>query len=147
MLLLWGGVNAGEPRLEPAFVYPMAARFPSSAGPYRLSGRDAAGRILFSLSFTPTSVAHGIGDENRAFAFAIPFDPAWTETLDLLTLSGPEGTTSVDRSRGGRAALLVDDVTGRVRSIVRHWPGTAVPTRVNAGTGIRVLRGLPRRPD
>ncbi len=143
MLLLWGGVNAGELRLEPAFVYPTTARLPSSAGPYRLSGHDAAGRTLFSLSFTPTSLAHGAGGENRAFAFAIPFDLAWTETLDRMTLRGPEGTTSVDRARGGRAALVVDDVTGRVRSIVRHWPGTA---RATDGTRARTLRGLPRHP-
>ncbi|MXW56090.1 MAG: hypothetical protein F4Z59_05240, partial [Gemmatimonadales bacterium] len=56
MLLLWGGIDDGELRLEPAFVYPTASHLPSAAGPYRLSGRDAAGRILFSLSFTPTSV-------------------------------------------------------------------------------------------
>ena len=144
MLLLWGGVDAGKLRLEPAFVYPTTARLPSSAGPYRLSGRDAAGRILFSLRFAPTSLSHGTGGEHRAFAFAIPFDPAWVETLDLLTLSGPEGTASVDRARGGRAALLVDDVTGRVRSIVRHWQGAA---RATDGTKARALRGLPRRPD
>ena len=143
MLLLWGGVDAGELRLEPAFVYPAAARLPSSAGPYRLSGRDAGGRILFSLSFAPTPLGHGTHGENRAFTFAIPFDPAWAETLDLLTLSGPEGATSVDRARGGRAALLVDDATGRVRSIVRHWPGTA---RATDGPGARPLRGLPRHP-
>ncbi|WP_419937942.1 hypothetical protein [Candidatus Palauibacter sp.] len=84
--------------------------------------------------------------DNRAFAFAIPFDPAWAETLDLLTLSGPEGTTSVDRGRGGRAALLVDHVTGRVRSIARHWPDTAPPARATDGTGVRAVRGLPRHP-
>ena len=105
MLLLWGGVHAGELRLEPAFVYPTTARLPSSAGPYRLSGHDGAGRILFSLSFTPASLAHGTHDENRAFAFAIPFDPAWTETLDR---SHAERTRrlrrSVDRARGGGRA-------------------------------------------
>ena len=147
MLLLWGGVDAGELRLEPAFAYPAAARLPSSAGPYRLSGRDAAGRILFSLSFAPTSVAHGIRDENRAFAFAIPFDPAWAETMELLTLSGPEGSTSVDRARGGRAALVVDRATGRVRSIVREVAAAPAPARANEGTGVRVLRGLPRHPS
>jgi hypothetical protein len=111
----------------------------------RLSGRDAAGRILCSFSFAPTSVAHGTDDENRAFAFAIPFDPAWTETLDLLTLTGPEGATSVDRARGARAALVIDRATGRVRSIVRDGAG-GVPAQANDGTGVRVLRGLPRRP-
>ena len=144
MLLLWGGVDDGELRLEPAFVFRTAARRPSQPGPYRLSGRDAEGRSLFSVSFTPTPVAHGIDDDNRAFAFAIPFDPAWAETLDVLTLSGPEGTTTVDRARGGRAALLVDRVTGRVRSIVRHWSDTIPPMGATDGTGVRTVRGLPR---
>jgi len=146
MLLLWGGVDAGELRLEPAFVYPTAARLPSSAGPYRLSGRDAAGRILFSLGFTPTPVAHGIDDESRAFTFAIPFDPAWAEMLDHLTLSGPEGSTSVDRARGGRAALIIDRLTGRVGSSVRDLTGTLPTSSRSEGDRLEVVRGLPRHP-
>ena len=146
MLLLWGGVDDGEPRLEPAFVYPTAARRPSQPGPYRLSGRDAAGRVLFSLSFSPTLIAHGIDAGNSAFAFAIPFEPAWAETLDVLMLSAPEGTTSVDRARGGRAALLVDPVTGRVRSIARRWPGPAPSAQAAGGTRVQALPGLPRPP-
>ncbi|MDE2662283.1 MAG: hypothetical protein OXI39_04695 [Gemmatimonadota bacterium] len=146
MLLLWGGVDAGQPRLEPAFVYPTAPHLPSSAGPYRLSGRDAAGRILFSLSFTPTSVGHGIGEDHRAFAFAIPFDPAWAETLDVLTLVGPAGSVSVDRGRGGRAALVIDRATRRVRSIVRDGPDTLPPRLRSEGERLEVARGLPRHP-
>lgn len=146
MLLLWGGVDNGELRLEPAFAYRTAARRPSQPGPYRLSGRDAEGRSLFSLGFAPTPVAHGIDHGSSAFVFAIPFDPAWAETLDVLTLSGPEGTTTVDRARGGRAALVVDRVTGRVRSIVRHWSDTIPPMGATDGTGVRAVRGLPRRP-
>ena len=146
MLLLWGGVDEGELRLEPAFAYPAAARLPSSGGPYRLTGRDAAGRILFSLGFSPTSVAHGIGDENLAFAFAIPFDPAWAETLDRLTLSGPSGSASVDRTRGGRAALVIDRATGRVRGIVRDGPDTLPSQLRSEGDRLEVARGLPRHP-
>ena len=144
MLLLWGGVNGGELRLEPAFVYPTTARLPSSAGPYRLSGHDAAGRTLFSLSFTPTSLAHGTHDENRAFAFAIPFDPAWTETLDRLTLRGPEGSATVDRSRGGHARLIIDRNAGRIRGIVRHWPGRLPPALAPDRAVLDVGHGLPR---
>lgn len=144
MLLLWGGIDAGQPRLEPAFAYPTAARLPSSGGPYRLSGRDAAGRILFSFSFTPISVAHGIGEENRAFTFAIPFDPAWAETLDRLTLSGPSGSVSVDRARGSGAALVIDRATGRVRSIVRDGADTFPWTLRSEGDRLEIARGLPR---
>ncbi len=146
MLLLWGGVDAGELRLEPAFVRAAARHLPSRPGPYRLSGIDGSGRVLFSLSFTPTSVAHGIGDENRSFAFAIPFNPAWAQTLDRLTLNGPEGTTSVDRARGARAALVIDRATGRVRGLVRDGAGTLPTPWLSEGDRLEVARGFPRHP-
>ena len=103
---------------------------------------DAAGRRLFSLSFA----ADPIDDANRAFTFAIPFDPAWTETLDRVTLTGPEGAVTLDRGRGGRAALIVDRATGRVQSIVRDGAGALPSALGTAGIGLRVIRGLPRSP-
>ena len=146
MLLLWGGAENGELRLEPAFVRATSPQLPSRPGPYRLSGLDAMGRILFSLGFRPTPVAHGVDDDSRAFAFAIPFDPAWTETLDRLTLSGPEGSTSIDRDRGGRAAMIIDRLTGRVRSIARDLTGTLPTSLRSEGDRLEIVRGLPRHP-
>ena len=141
MLLLWGGIVDGVPRLEPAFAHMAAARPPSAPGPYRLAGVDAAGRTLFSLNFAPER----IDERNAAFAFAIPFDPAWTGALDRITLTGPEGSVTLDRPRGGRAALLVDRVTGRGRGITRDGDGAASSMpESTAGTEIRILRGLPR---
>ncbi|WP_419935110.1 hypothetical protein [Candidatus Palauibacter sp.] len=142
VLLLWGGVRNGALRLEPAFAHPAPARLPSAPGPYRLSGVDAGGRRLFSLSFA----ADPIDGANRAFTFAIPFDPAWTEALDRVTLTGPEGAVTLDRGRGGRAALIVDRATGRVQSIVRDGAGPLAEALGTAGIGLRVIRGLPRSP-
>jgi hypothetical protein len=64
----------------------------------RLSGRDAAGRILFSFSFAPTSVAHGVDDENRV--------------------------RSIVRGGAGTAPAQADDGTGvrTLRGLPRH-PG------------------------
>ena len=146
MLLLWGGFDDGELRLEPAFVRPTFAHLPSRPGPYRLSGRDATGRILFSLRFTPTPVAHGIDGASGAFTFAIPFDPAWAEALDLLTLSGPEGSVTIDRDRGERAALIIDAATGRVRGMARDLSGSLPPPLRAEGVRLEVVRGLPRHP-
>ncbi|WP_419163793.1 hypothetical protein [Candidatus Palauibacter sp.] len=84
-----------------------------------------------------------IDDENSAFTFAIPFDPAWTEALDRITLAGPEGSATLDRARGGRAALLVDRTTGRVRSIARDVPAGFGDTETTDG-GMEVVRGLPQ---
>ena len=142
MLLLWGGVLDGVPRLEPAFAHPAPARPPTASGPYRLRGLDEAGRSLFSLSFAPQE----IDDRNAVFAFAIPFDPAWTETFDRLTLTGPEGAATLDRTQGGDATLLIDPATGRVRGIARGGPG-ALQERLQAdATHWQRIPSLPRPP-
>lgn len=142
-LLLWGSVADGVPRLEPAFAHPAPTRLPPAPGPYRLSGLDAAGRHLFSLSFSPTPIADG----GAVFAFAIPFDPTWTEALDRLTLTGPAGSTSVNRTQGASAALLLNPTTGRVRGILRDDSG-ALPLMSNAAAAPAPSRvpGLPRHP-
>lgn len=49
-LLVWGGVDAaGIPFLEPAFVIDAPAALPARTGDYRLSGRTADERELFSV--------------------------------------------------------------------------------------------------
>ena len=98
-LLLWGGVQEGEVRLEPPFAHDARLELPEAFGPYQLEGLDAEGRRLFSLSFTPDELDHG----GSSFLFAIPFEPEWTEDLDRVTLTGPEGSTTLDRDTGGRA--------------------------------------------
>ena len=142
-LLLWGGVHEGGLRLEPAFAHDARLKLPETPGPYRLEGRDAEGRRLFSFSFTPDALAHGGG----SFLFAIPFEPAWTEGLDRITLTGPEGSTTLDRDAGGRAALIIDRVSGRVRAISRDWAdgNGALPAAMAASTQVEILRGLPNR--
>ena len=90
-LLLWGGVHEGGLRLEPAFAHDARLKLPEAPGPYRLEGRDAEGRRLFSFSFTPDALDHGGG----SFLFAIPFEPEWNEDLDRIRLTGPEGSTAL----------------------------------------------------
>ena len=142
-LLLWGGVHKGDLRLEPAFAHDARLKLPQAPGPYQLEGRDAEGRRLFSFSFTPDALAHGGG----SFLFAIPFEPAWTEDLDRITLTGPEGSTTLDRETGGRAALIIDRASGRVRTIARDWSvGNAASAAAMASDAqVEVIRGLPRR--
>ncbi len=142
-LLLCGGVQDRELRLEPAFAHDARLKLPEASGPYRLEGLDAEGRRLFSFSFTPDAVAHGGG----SFLFAIPFEPAWTEDLDRITLTGPEGSTTLDRETGGRAALIIDRASGLVRTIARDWSdgGVAHPAAKQASAQVKIIRGLPRR--
>ena len=142
-LLLWGGVREGELRLEPAFAHDARLKLPEAPGPYQLEGRDAEGRRLFSFSFTPDELDHG----GSSFLFAIPFEPEWTEDLDRITLTGPEGSTALDRETGGRAALIIDRASGRVRTIARDWSveDAALPAAMAADAQVEVIRGLPRR--
>ncbi len=142
-LLLWGGVHEGDLRLEPAFAHDARLKLPETPGPYRLEGRDAEGRRLFSFSFTPDALAHGGG----SFLFAIPFEPEWFEALDRITLTGPEGATTLERDTGGRAALIIDRASGLVRTIARDWfvGGGTVPLPLPTSTQVEVIRGLPRR--
>ena len=119
-LVLWGGINNGNLYLEPPLALNAPVKLPGGSGPYRISGFDREGRVLFSFDFTPDPTDHG----GSTFVFAVPFRQAWTEVLYQVTLSGPEGSTGLDRSEIDRAAVVVDLTTGRLRSIVRNWPDT-----------------------
>ena len=143
-LLLWGGVHDGSLRLEPAFAHDARSKLPEAPGPYRLEGLDAEGRRLFAFSFTPEGLSHGGGG---SFLFAIPFEPEWSEDLDRILLTGPEGSTALDRDTGGRAALIIDRSSGLVRTIARDWPvgDAASAAAMAAGAQVEVIRGLPRR--
>ena len=142
-LLLWGGIQEGELRLKPAFAHDARLKLPEASGPYQLAGLDAEGRRLFSLSFTPDELDHG----GSSFLFAIPFEPEWTEDLDRITLTGPEGSTTLDRDTGGRAALIIDRASGRVRTISRDWSDGdgALPAAMAANIQVEIIRGLPSR--
>ena len=142
-LLLWGGVHEGNLRLEPAFAHDARLKLPEAPGPYQLEGLNRDGRRLFSFSFTPDALTHGGGGK---FLFAIPFEPEWPEDLDRITLTGPEGSTALDRDTGGRAALILNRASGRVRTIARDWPvgGAASAAAMAADSQVEVIRGLPR---
>ena len=147
-LLVWGGVGPdGAPFLEPVFVLDGSATLPRSKGRYRLTGVDSDGRELFSLSFDMTETVDGEG--GSSFAFAVPAETSWGSDLVRVTLSGPDGSVSLDAERRARAGAIIQDPrTGRIRGIFSDLPpGT---TRANAvalspAPGLEVLfsRGLP----
>ncbi len=140
-LLLWGGVRDGGLRLEPAFVHDARIKLSEVSGPYQLTGLDSQGRRLFSFSFTPDK----LDDAGSNFLFAVPFEPEWTEDLDRVTLTGPEGSTTLDRNTGGRAAMIVDRATGQVRTIARDWSDGPLPVAMPANAQVEIIRGLPSR--
>ncbi len=138
-LLLWGNAGAGDLLLEPAFVIDAPPTTPTEDGPYRLEGLDAAGRSLFTFSFTPDELEYGGGQ----FAFAIPWEGRWggPDGLDRVELSGPDGAVAIGRSGGRAAALVLDPGTRRLRGILRD-PGTAPPWA--EGLDVLISDGVPR---
>ena len=131
-LLLWGGVDAeGALFLEPAFVVDAAPVLPSPGGDYRLEGRATSGRQLFSLGFDMLEVADG--EEVGAFAFTVPVQPEWAGALATITLSGSDGSYTLDRESDRPMAILLDPHTGQVHGILRDLPEGS---RTQADAGI-----------
>ena len=156
-LLLWGGVNeVGELVLEPAFAVDAPASLPRLDGPYRIVGVDEGGGTLLSLRFGMAEIADG---EGGSFAFVIPVRADWPGRLDRITLSGPEGVATLggeeneydEDSRS--AALLLGQITGRVRGLLRDWPEPSMDMsavrRVLPEPGLEVVisRGIPFQED
>ena len=147
-LLLWGGVDADSvPFLEPAFVVDAPPLLPESGGEYRLAGQTTDGAELFSLTFAMPVTADG--DGSSSFAFALPVRAAWEGSLATITLSGPDGTVTLDGDSDMPMAILRDPRTGQVRGFLRD---PSAVTRVAAdavgqgvGSGLDVLfsRGIP----
>ena len=146
-LLLWGGVGADSvPYLEPAFVVDGPAALPHSAGDYRITGRNAAGGELFSLTFAMPVTADG--DGSSSFAFALPVRPGWGGSLATITLSGPGGSVALDGETDIPIAILRSPQTGQVRGILRDPPlenEVAADVVGAAAPGLDVLfsRGIP----
>ncbi len=123
-LLLWGGVNAdGVPLLEPAFVVDAVPSVPNRGGEYRLEGIAADGSSLFYLNFDMPEVADSGGA--GAFAFLLPVGPEWSDSLASISLSGPNGSVTLDGESDHFAAILLDRRSGQIRGILRDLPVSA----------------------
>lgn len=148
-LFLWGGVDLdGEPFLNPAFVADAPAALPRTAGDHTLTGRDADGGELFSLSFAMDEVASP-GGTGFAFAFALPVRRSWAGALATVTLSGPDGEVALASDTDRPMAILRDPATGRVRAFLRDPPlamqaaGDAAGRAVGPGLDVLFSRGIP----
>ena len=102
---------------------------------------------MFSMSFTPDKVDHG----GAGFLFAVPVEESWADELERVTLTGPEGSATLDRASGGRGAIVTSRSTGRILSIVRDWSavrpgalGTAAEVAVSRSVLVREVRERER---
>ena len=147
-LLLWGGVGAdGRLHLEPVLAADIPPALPPSTGPYRITGHSRDGRTLFSLRFEMQRIEDA--DGGAGFAYALPTQPEWSGNLASITLSGPEGSFTLDETADHPLTILRDLRTGQVRAFLRGT-NTALAERQGAApllgeAGLQVLftRGIP----
>ncbi|MCY3944509.1 MAG: hypothetical protein OXG18_12235, partial [Gemmatimonadetes bacterium] len=139
MLVLWGGVLNGELRIEPVHSMYTTRALPREGGPYTLEGIASGGGVEFSLSFTPGEDVDG----NKYFLFTIPIEEDWEDTLERVTLTGPEGEVTVDSSDPRSLTVVTDPTTGLIRAILRDWD-RALPGALGDTSGLEVVttRGL-----
>lgn len=150
-LLLRGHVSAeGELHLDPAFALDAPAQLPSGTGPYRVAGFSGDGAPAFALDFDMEMVSEGGG----SFVFLVPFAEERIASLERIVLSGPEGSTTLDReTRASPVAIVMDGATGRIRAILRGEAAAAASATVaaDARSGavprerVLVSHGLPGR--
>ena len=150
---MWGGVDpGGGPFLHPAFVVDAPAALPDSAGDYTVTGRNAAGADLFSLSFTMPEVVSEEEEVGSFFAFVLPLQPEWAGNLGSITLAGPGGLVTLDEATDRPMAILRDPRTGQVRGFLSDFPpGRPAQVAADAASagvappGLEVLfsRGIP----
>ena len=133
-LLLWGGTTPdGELRLNPAFTLDLPARLPTRAGPYRLEGFGTGGAREFSLDFEMDELSHGGGN----FLFAIPLKEHWTDSLERIVLSGPEGTVVLNGASDQAMALVVDREMATPTPTRGSWSATGCPVGCRTERGFR----------
>ena len=139
MLVLWGGVLNGELRIEPVHSMQTTPKLPAEAGAYRIEGFGRDGVPEFSLSFTPGEDQYG----NKYFFFTVPIEGDWEESLEWITLTGPEGEVTVDGNDPRSLTIVTDPATGRIRAILRDW-NQALPAALGDTAGLEVVttRGI-----
>ena len=62
------------------------------------------------------------GDGSSSFAFVLPVEPGWADSLASITLSGPAGSVTLDSDTDLPMSILLDASTGQVRGILRDLP-------------------------
>lgn len=147
-LLLWGGVGAdGRLHLEPVLAADIPPALPPSTGPYLITGHSRDGRTLFSLRFEMQRIEDA--DGGAGFAYALPTQPEWSGNLASITLSGPEGSFTLDETADHPLTILRDPRTGQVRAFLRGTNAAlaerqgAAPLLGEAGPQVLFTRGIP----
>jgi hypothetical protein len=149
-LLVWGRIAAGRVVLEPGFVVNAPPRLPARPGPQRVSGLDAAGNPVFSLSFEGEEVPDLPGGAERQFVFVVPLDSTQRGRLHTMRLTGL-GLTALRSARAsvgqpsepGRSPAGVQSVRAGALAEVRWNPAypMAIIRDARSGEVLSLARG------
>lgn len=151
-LLLWGGIDRGEPFLEPAFVIDAPTARPNGqlTGEYRIAGLAEDDAELFSLRFDMPEVADA--QHSSAFAFVVPVERRWADRVTRIVVSGPGGSFSLDADEPGPPLTLVRNPrSGQLRAFLRDQSPSLLEAMEEAARSSRlglemetiVSRGIP----
>jgi hypothetical protein len=116
-LMVWGRIENGVPKLEPAFQLTAPASLPETTGPFKVQALDANGREVFSYSFSAEAMPDVPGDF-RHFAFAVPVSQADVDRIVTLRLEAKGRESRI--SAGDQPLTVVrDEKSGEILSLVR----------------------------
>lgn len=90
-LVVWGRMESGRLILEPAFSATTRPVLPARPGPYRIEGRSADGRVVFSHAFEGQRPADVADPAARLFAFAVPMDENEAQSIASISLTSQAG--------------------------------------------------------
>jgi hypothetical protein len=130
-LVVWGRVESGELILEPAFAANTRPVLPSRGGSFRIEGRSAQGRVLFSYDFEGERPADVSDPEVRSFTFAIPLDDSTQRSVARIALTSTSGL---------RAERRVSTSPSPVFDAAIEAPGTVRFRLDNPGVPLAVVR-------
>jgi hypothetical protein len=99
-LLVWGRIENGVPKLEPAFQVTAPPSLPSTSGPYLIEGLDSLGRSVFSYPFA-AKVTQDLAGDLQHFAFAVPLTAEEVGRIATLRLKTRERESLVRATTTG----------------------------------------------
>ncbi len=141
-LLVWGEIEDGSIRLEPAFQVITRPSLPRRGGPYTVEARAQDGSRVFALSFSPGRIADAPGTR-QSFVFAVPIRETEAARISTLRVTGPAGET---QRRAGPSGVPSDlQLQLGARGGVRlRWNAAAYPLILVRDAATREVLSLAR---
>jgi hypothetical protein len=148
-LLVWGRIENGELTLEPAFRVPVKNSY-QETGAYTWEARDAIGRVLANVSFSPHEVADGPDTTSlQMFSFVVPLQADILAAIESIhvRLGNQEMAQKVQTALAPSEADLQNTV--RVEDLPDHgarvvWDADRYPVVMLRDALTREVRGFLR---